>query len=322
MAADSQLIRFDPDEILTNAMKRRGHAARTAMQHERAGEEERAADAVMRLLPPFPYWCTPGDPTTEERRKWLARWPAGFHEFLLGLWSRRDAAMEQKIEAALRGLRKRCRDGFRVLGRERPLTKTELVAELRFVARQAPKLQVPILKQLDQLWMMEGKLALRGDEALRRVVLPAPQRAMSRRGDAAALAAAEIEAAEERALVDVRGHTAPLEPCPAFLLRCARLKNGRIEKRDVLTWPSVHDVVMGLAMRRKEIMAALAGCKWRTPPTTAPARPGKAVRVRPAALRWLIKKALADAPARPGTMPGEHRPQADFLRTILRALPR
>jgi len=287
----------------------------------------------------------------------LEFWPGAYHPYLKRLWREQPPQWWEMQSALWRVMEKGGAD-FKVHGLDRWFKKTELVAELEAIAREPWDLQLRIVTVLEVLWKSKGrwqsiqalprKLALKPGEREREECLSALEKIEKRWRQQQANKHKEVKANERQrerwmhleavyqaAAKDEKGHTAPIDPHPAWLLDKARRQVpkpwpkgtgyiwdlAKLKFEDRLTWPSMHDLVIGLAMRRKEIEAEIEAHlePWHMPPSTAPERPGRQVRYSPECLRWLIIRWLARE--HPELEADELEHPSSFLRHILENLP-
>jgi hypothetical protein len=249
-------------------------------------------------------------------------------------------------------------EGFKMKKTKARITLLELKAELQAVAKEPAKDQLKIVQALPFLWQKFGcwsdlceaderSVAYHGksstaNEAKKKLqeaiyAFHADKREREKNEndhETQRERSLDVDEAHRLAVADDKGHTAPLVPEPAWLLRRAKeqvpeagLPLGniwdvvRVDRENERTWPSMHDMVMGLGWPREkieaEIKAQTAG--WDIPPDTGRRKPGKAKRYSPEVLRWLIGRWLKQRHA--DLKPDELKHVTDFLRQIQSRLP-
>lgn len=302
-----------------------------------------------------------GKPWTNSQVYFKSELPKGYHDYIDTLTVFEPQVRWSIFEALLALQETISQESFELKKSKMRITLGDLKGELQALAKEPVQDQLKILTALPLLWKKSGywrDLRDADDNAKQlatyhgtnRAVLHAKEKleqaikdsrdALKQKQENEVESAAErerslvVEAARRMAIADDKGHTAPLVPEPAWLLRRAKEQLPQtsqhagyiwdvveVSRENEHTWPSMHDMVMGLGWSREkieaEIKAQTAG--WDIPPDTGRRKPGKAKRYSPEVLRWLIgrwlKQRHADLP------PAELAHVTGFLQHIQSRLP-
>jgi hypothetical protein len=342
-------------------MKPKGHKVTLARQSEKQAADERWKQALHGLegeererkffeLMGMDY---SQEPISEAES--LHYWPGAYHGYLKRLWKESPPHV-WGIENALRRVMEKGGPDFHVHGLGRWFKGVELSVEMEAIGKESWEMQERIIMALETIWLHFGrwkdigaipvKLKLKLGEHARDDTLRILEQAEVRSKQAHKLAKSETQKKKRErercmhndqvynsAIRDNRGHTAPIVPHPEWLLskacdlvpknnfkgfiwECARMSFD-----NKLSWPSLHDLVIGLGMRRKEIESAIDENEkgWKRPVSTAPERPGKAIRYSPEVVRRLIERWLSRK--HPLLDDEELEQVSSFYRHILDSLP-